>query len=90
MATQNTNRVRITQRVDPCTCGCKGRDSWHAATLLRTVRYMTTGLDMRVVTHTFGEVTISAHGYFRHPCGEEKPCGMMVVQGREIGWIVLD
>jgi len=31
-------RQRISYRVDPCKCGCSGRDSWHAQDFTRTVR----------------------------------------------------
>ena len=29
---------RVTMRVTSCRCGCKGSDSWHARTMLRSVR----------------------------------------------------
>jgi len=34
----NSKRVKITQRLGKCTCGCKGSDSQHAQKIVRTVR----------------------------------------------------
>lgn len=30
--------TQITYRVNPCNCGCKGGDPWHAATFYRVIR----------------------------------------------------
>jgi hypothetical protein len=32
-----TKAQKILTRVRPCSCGCKGRDSWHKRSLRRTV-----------------------------------------------------
>ncbi len=29
--------TRITRRVDPCDCGCQGKDPWHAKTFDRVI-----------------------------------------------------
>lgn len=32
------SRQRIVARIKPCTCGCCGRDPWHAPKFIRAVR----------------------------------------------------
>lgn len=39
MTTTNTSKTtKITLRYEPCNCGCKGTDPWHARTVKRVVR----------------------------------------------------
>jgi hypothetical protein len=30
-------QVKVTMRIGVCRCGCKGRDPWHARTMMRVV-----------------------------------------------------
>lgn len=45
---------RILNRNAPCTCGCRGRDSWHATWFFRTIRDVRLLDDVEEVQGTTG------------------------------------
>jgi hypothetical protein len=69
-----TKSQKITMRLRPCGCGCKGSDSWHAATFTRTVR------DVEILERPilkWGDPdTVACHavakGTIKTPWGEEE------------------
>lgn len=87
-----TSTKKITQRIKPCTCGCEGRDSWHAATVKRAVtNTVSLAAPIRVraleggVWHTVSEI-----GFYKHPEGV-RACGLKVLaNGDELGWYAID
>ena len=58
--TETIRRARITKRVDPCGCGCKGKDSWHARKFIRTIR------EVRKVAAGSPLETATAYGSLKH------------------------
>ena len=83
----------ITRRIDPCNCGCQGRDSWHAREFKRTI---TDVQDERgnCLTHAYMNARVSYRrtGLARLPWGEGKPVRVVEVvstcDGKEftLGW----
>jgi hypothetical protein len=68
--------VWIRQRLTPCNCGCKGKDSWHAAKIKRVVRNVKPCLRVDVPTDgMFRRVT--ADGEYKHPSGEMARCYLL-------------
>jgi len=62
----NTNRVKITQRMNPCMCGCRGTDPQHAATVKRVIRdYAAFDLVLSLKTRS----AVVARGTYAHPEG---------------------
>lgn len=63
--------AKIINRVNPCRCGCRGGDSWHARTFKRVVK----GIEIlevprRVTTRAFGDSLALRVGVARFPFGE--------------------
>lgn len=82
-----TGPQSIRQRGEPCRCGCRGTDSWHALHLARVVRDIVFSTDPQPV----GEYAPIATGTYRHPSGEVRECVLFAFRlsdGREnvCGW----
>jgi len=68
IATESIAKRRIIARLKPCNCGCRGRDSQHARTFTRTVKYFR-WLDVPtwVDTASGAQVLAVAEGWARLP-----------------------
>lgn len=83
-----SGKQRITQRVEPCNCGCEGRDSWHAATMNRVVREVEAFNEPHHAKTTLGyETTLCAVAKYKHPSGW-RPCGLEAHKLSDGGWLV--
>lgn len=76
---------RIMARRAPCTCGCRGKDSWHQTYYKRKITNVREG---RVIAHD-GKIVL-ASGLARFPWGEEpvRFTAGVLDDGREyeVGW----
>jgi len=75
---------KITQRLGPCTCGCKGRDPWHVRELPRRIRDIRRldSVEKRKsndISGYGGTVEIIAEGTYSHPSGETRKAGLSVL-----------
>lgn len=83
-----SGKQRITQRIEPCTCGCEGQDSWHAATMKRVVREVEVfDTPHRSNTYMGYETTLCAVAKYKHPSGW-RPCGLEAHRLRDGSWLV--
>ena len=85
---------RIRARIDPCKCGCAGRDPWHAASFQRVVRKVIEVDPTPAVTRWGVRSTIVARGTARFPWGADA-VGLLAVKcstGRWVtyGWALLE
>ena len=81
-------RQRITQRIEPCSCGCNGEDSWHARVMVRVVREIETFQEpYKGKAYAGYETTLCAVGRYKHPAGW-RPCGLEANKLRDGSWIV--
>lgn len=72
-AGETLRAVDITNRVDPCGCGCKGSDPHHARNFTRTitqVEEVPTGTQVR--TRAYGTGPVRRIGWARFPWGRER------------------
>ncbi len=91
-------RQRILQRTMPCTCGCKGRDSWHSRRLHRLVTDVVALETPVKVQAQYGELgfrpLVNALGRFNHPSGELRWCGLECDVGTAglvaLRWVAVD
>ena len=82
-------RVRITKRINPCTCGCLGADSWHKREFVRTVRHITPEAGT-ASCQDIGRVAFDASGRARFPFGERDVIRVVDVNGYRLGWFLAD
>jgi len=75
---------KITARVSPCRCGCKGRDPWHAATFRRVVHSVESATGTADV-RDLGETEITARGTVTAPWGDQSVV-RITMHGRDFGW----
>lgn len=57
----NLSQIEIVNRHDPCKCGCKGQDPWHARTFTRNIKNATVqpdGLRKGTAKFPWGEETV--------------------------------
>lgn len=64
-----TGRQSVMMRYDPCRCGCKGRDPWHARMFQRVVRNVETQSPELVFSNEYLSSYIVATGVIKHPSG---------------------
>jgi hypothetical protein len=83
-----TARVPVLRRVDPCSCGCEGRDPWHARRLDRVVS------DVRPATGTARcaaepwSLDFDALGTASAPWSDEPVVvARWTAHGRSLGWV---
>jgi hypothetical protein len=63
--------VRIVKRVEPCRCGCTGKDPWHQRAYKRVVRDMRP-CEGKTRTTAFGEVETLREGWAKFPWGKSR------------------
>ena len=86
MNTAATLTVGITNRLSPCTCGCRGRDSWHAAHFSRVVRNVEIFGEVREEsTKPYGRALAIASGTVKLPRGETRVV-FVVAEHEKFGW----
>jgi len=68
-----TKREKIQNRVKPCTCGCRGADSWHARAFKRVVKDVEdVEAGTRLRTRAYGDSLVLKVGRARFPFGERR------------------
>lgn len=78
---------KISQRVSPCTCGCEGKDPWHAKNIKRVVKEIEVFQSPHNARRNEYTVNICAVGRYKHPAGW-MPCGLEVNKHPDGTWIV--
>ncbi len=68
----DTRSRKITTRLSPCRCGCKGADSWHKPTITRVVREVVAVDEVRCAPKAYGARSVPgervvARGVARFP-----------------------
>lgn len=78
----------ITRRIDPCTCGCQGADSWHAREFMRVLSDVQPASGLVQVQAYREPVEVSRQATARLPWGEGRPVRVVEVvsHGHVIGW----
>lgn len=78
----------ITRRIDPCACGCAGRDPWHAREFTREIVNVTPATGTAKTIAYRHPVAIRAKGAARLPWGEGEMVRVVEVDrdGHSLGW----
>lgn len=84
---EDGGKVRITNRYEPCGCGCGGKDSWHAAHFARVVRNITyfDHIEERK-TKAAGTCRAIARGVVKLPQGEAEVVFVVTDENYPLGW----
>jgi hypothetical protein len=90
MATEN-RRVKVIKRLNPCNCGCRGRDPWHKAVYTRTVRNIrrTKGQALTTAMGPNNPVEFDLVGTARFPWGTEMVVRLRLY-GHPMGWNIAE
>ena len=76
--------VYIIARINPCSCGCKGRDTWHRGTYRRTLRNVRPAEGRVQLLGRCGLIDIDAEAMARFPWGSSR----VVREAKCGGWFI--
>jgi len=78
--TTTETKTTIVYRTKPCRCGCKGSDSWHARSFIRTVREIRPASGKAETCN--GAVDVVYEGVARFPWGAARVVRFNVVSAQ--------
>lgn len=85
-------KAEIVSRVEPCRCGCQGRDPWHARTFTRELHDVTEVEPIEVKVRAYREPLLARRVAWAHfPWGDEEVAEVFIeAAGRRsvLGWFI--